>query len=436
MYLESCDLWMTYSTLAALPGLSSGLNGNTVSIKMAMSRASRGCQLPITLMSTLLRTTLIRSIAHPSSSCFVAASRVTPKWHALSTYRAGIHTTRVNLDSLTKTGTEQSVGSQGPHREDLVASKKGSSASPEEDKGVATTIKGDWVLFHPVYTPAELRAVEVLHRAPESFSDKVAHNLCRIARWGFDLVSGYKHNPIPPGSNMSLDELRRGGHVLTEKAWLRRILFLETVAGVPGMVAAMLRHLGSLRSMRRDSGWIHTLLEDAENERMHLMTFMTLRQPSIAFRAMVLGAQGVFSNIFFLSYLMSPRTCHRFVGYLEEEAVLTYTRCIHELEAGYLPEWQNMPAPEIAKDYWRLPPDAKLLDVLYAVRSDESTHRFINHSFANLNPKADVNPFAFREPDMHIKGKKLGFERSEAEEYVSESYKILDQAREESVPRK
>ena len=29
-----------------------------------------------------------------------------------------------------------------------------------------------------------------------------------------------------------------------------------------------LRHMRSLRSMRRDNGWIHTLLEEAENERM------------------------------------------------------------------------------------------------------------------------------------------------------------------------
>jgi hypothetical protein len=127
-----------------------------------------------------------------------------------------------------------------------------------------------------------------------------------ISRWGFDLVSGYKHKPIPADSKMSVEELKKGGYILDEKAWLRvsififrcyfrcfitvvaqRILFLETIAGVPGMVAAMLRHLTSLRLMvsqtsfltvkflmiwqRRDSGWIHTLLEEAENERMHLM---------------------------------------------------------------------------------------------------------------------------------------------------------------------
>jgi ubiquinol oxidase len=56
---------------------------------------------------------------------------------------------------------------------------------------------------------------------------------------------------------------------------------------------------------------------------VHLMTFMTLKEPSIWFRALILGAQGVFSNAFFFSYLISPRTCHRFVGILEEEA--TYT---------------------------------------------------------------------------------------------------------------
>ena len=40
----------------------------------------------------------------------------------------------------------------------------------------------------------------------------------------------------------------------------RRIIFLETVAAVPGMIAAMTRHLRSLRHMQRDYGWIHTLL--------------------------------------------------------------------------------------------------------------------------------------------------------------------------------
>ena len=319
-------------------------------------------------------------------------------------------------------------GAEGLHRHDAAATK-GLTRPDAASTVPSTTIQGDWVLFHPVYTTEEMKAVEVLHREAKTLSDKFACNLVRFARWSFDFVSGYKHKHIPPNHDMSLEELQKGGYILSERAWLSRILFLETIAGVPGMVAAMLRHLGSLRLMRRDSGWIHTLLEEAENERMHLMTFMTLKKPSVFFRALVLGAQGVFFNVFFLSYMISPRICHRFVGYLEEEAVVTYTRCIEEIESGRLPAWSDMPAPEIAKDYWRLHPDAKLLDVIYAVRSDESTHRFVNHSLANLNNKTDVNPFAFREPDMHVKGKKLGFERPEAEQYVRESREILERGR-------
>ncbi|KAJ3518358.1 hypothetical protein NMY22_g13717 [Coprinellus aureogranulatus] len=303
--------------------------------------------------------------------------------------------------------------------------KKPALTTPDATSTVPTMVRGDWVLFHPVYSPEELKAVEVIHREPKTFADSAARGLVQLARKMFDLVSGYKHKPLPADwKTWPIQKLREEGYILDDKAWLRRILFLESIAGVPGMVAATLRHLQSLRLMRRDNGWIHTCLEEAENERMHLMTFMTLRQPSIWFRAMVIGAQGVFYNLFFLSYMVSPKICHRFVGYLEEEAVVTYTRCIQDLESGLLPEWADKPAPEIAIDYWRMPKDSKMLDLIYAVRSDETTHRFVNHSLANLDPKTDVNPFALREPDMLTKGKVIEFDRDEAEAYVQESHQL------------
>ncbi|KAI0372172.1 alternative oxidase [Pilatotrama ljubarskyi] len=334
-----------------------------------------------------------------------------------STRRSNITTKRPDEKS------QLGPGAEGPHIKDLPPK------APVSLNVADHNIKGDWVLFHPVYTEEELRSVEILHREAKTFSDKVAYNFVRLLRWGFDLASGYKHKPLPPNANqMTLDELRRDGYLMDESQWLRRILFLESIAAVPGMVAAALRHLRSLRLMRRDCGWIHTLLEEAENERMHLMTFMTLKQPSMFFRAMVIAAQGVFYNAFFLCYMISPSTCHRFVGHLEEEAVITYTRCINEIEAGHLPMWSNLPAPEIAKDYWRLGPDAKFLDVIYAVRSDESTHRFVNHSLASLNYKTDINPFALREPDMTVKGKHIGFEREDSAKFVEESHKILQEA--------
>ncbi|RPD77852.1 alternative oxidase [Lentinus tigrinus ALCF2SS1-7] len=328
---------------------------------------------------------------------------------------------RMNILKGQKTDEKSSLGpgAEGLHIKDL---------PPKASVPVTTdnAIKGDWVLFHPVYTPEELRSVEVLFRESKTFSDKVAHSFVKIARWAFDIASGYKHKPLPPNaSEMSLEELRKGGYLMDETQWLRRILFLESIAAVPGMVAAALRHLRSLRLMRRDHGWIHTLLEEAENERMHLMTFMTLKNPSLLFRAMVLGAQGVFYNAFFLCYMISPSTCHRFVGHLEEEAVVTYTRCIQEIEAGRLPAWTDVPAPAIAKDYWRLGDDAKFLDVVYAVRSDESTHRFVNHSLASLKYETDVNPFALREPDMTTKGSRICFERDEAAKFVDESHRLM-----------
>ncbi|KAF8194252.1 alternative oxidase [Pholiota molesta] len=296
---------------------------------------------------------------------------------------------------------------------------------------VPDKIQGDWVLFHPVYSPEELKAVEVLHHKEKTMGDTFARALVSFARRTFDFVLGYKHPDKPPSPDMTLDQLRKAGYVLSEKQWLDRILFLESIAGCPGMVAATLRHLQSLRLMRHDSGWIHTLLEEAENERMHLMSFMTLRKTTPFYRLMILGAQGIFYNLFFISYLISPKICHRFVGYLEEEAVITYTRCISDLEAGKIPEWTNEPAPEIAINYWRLPKDAKLLDMIYAVRSDETTHRFVNHSLANLDPSTDVNPFAIREPDMLVKGKKIEFARSESEEYVKQSHELLSEIKQQ-----
>ena len=88
---------------------------------------------------------------------------------------------------------------------------------------------------------------------------------------------------------------------------------------------------------------------------MHLLTFLKMKEPGWFMRLMVLGAQGVWCNALFFAYLISPRTVHRFVGYLEEEAVITYTRQIEDLDAGKLPKWEKLQAPEIAIDYWKMP---------------------------------------------------------------------------------
>ena len=193
------------------------------------------------------------------------------------------------------------------------------------------------------------------HFKPQNFSDKVALSFTKFLRFLADTF--FK---------------KRYGH---------RAVVLETVAAVPGMVAGMLIHLRSLRKMEDDKGWIKTLLDEAENERMHLMTFIHIAKPTFIERAIILIAQFIFIITYALIYLISQRTAHRIVGYFEEEAVISYTEYLHELESGKIPD---QPAPEIAINYWNLPLHSTLKDVVKVIRDDEAGHRDVNHKFADI----------------------------------------------------
>jgi ubiquinol oxidase len=121
-------------------------------------------------------------------------------------------------------------------------------------------------------------------------------------------------------------------------------------------------------------------MDEAENERMHLMTFVEVAQPTLFERLVIIGVQWVFYLAFFALYLLSPRTAHRVVGYFEEEAVISYTHYLREIDEG---RSANVPAPSIAKRYWSLAEDATLRDVVLVVRADEAHHRDVNHGFAD-----------------------------------------------------
>ena len=193
------------------------------------------------------------------------------------------------------------------------------------------------------------------HVGPKNFSDKFALNFTKFLRFLADTF--FK---------------KRYGH---------RAVVLETVAAVPGMVAGMLIHFKSLRKMEDDRGWIKLLLDEAENERMHLMTFIHIAKPNLLERIIILIAQAIFIVTYSLIYIISQRTAHRIVGYFEEEAVRSYTEYLHELETGKI---KDQPAPEIAINYWNLPLNSTLKDVVRVIRDDEAGHRDVNHSFANL----------------------------------------------------
>jgi len=193
-----------------------------------------------------------------------------------------------------------------------------------------------------------------VHHKPRDLSDRVALGITKTLRWFADTFFAERY-----------------GH---------RAVVLETVAAVPGMVGATLNHLKSLRRMEDDRGWIRTLMDEAENERMHLMTFIEVAKPTLFERAAIIAAQWVFYLFFFGLYLVSSKTAHRVVGYFEEEAVISYTHYLAEIDEGRSP---NVPAPEIAKRYWGLPEGATLRDVVLVVRADEAHHRDVNHGFAN-----------------------------------------------------
>ncbi|WP_374512567.1 alternative oxidase [Niveibacterium sp.] len=203
----------------------------------------------------------------------------------------------------------------------------------------------------------------VTHRTPAGLQDRIAYGICKFLRFFADLFFANRY-----------------GH---------RAVVLETVAAVPGMVGGTLQHLRALRHMSDDHGWIRTLLDEAENERMHLMTFIQIAKPSGFERFLILLAQGAFYNFFFVLYLVSPKTAHRMVGYFEEEAVYSYTEYLAGVDNG---RYENVPAPQIAIDYWKLPANARLRDVILAVRQDEAGHRDVNHDFADAlrSPQAQV----------------------------------------------
>ena len=174
-----------------------------------------------------------------------------------------------------------------------------------------------------------------------------------------------------------------------KKKYGHRAVVLETVAAVPGMVAGMLLHLKSLRKMQDDKGWIKILLDEAANERMHLMTFIEIAKPTFVERIIIMMAQFIFILMYLFIYIISQKTAHRIVGYFEEEAVISYTEYLKEIEEGKI---ENIKAPEIAINYWNLPLNSRLKDVIEVIRDDEAGHRDVNHSFANiLNIKQSNN---------------------------------------------
>jgi ubiquinol oxidase len=163
-----------------------------------------------------------------------------------------------------------------------------------------------------------------------------------------------------------------------KERYSHRAVVLETIAGVPGMVGGMWRFVCSVNRGKNDPV-IMELLGEADNERMHLMTFIEVAKPSLLERFLILVSQVIFWVFYFILYVFFRKTAHRMIGYFEEEAVKSYTEYLKMIDSGMA---DNPPAPNIAKDYWALPDNAKLRDVVEAIREDEMGHAKTNHELA------------------------------------------------------
>jgi hypothetical protein len=238
-----------------------------------------------------------------------------------------------------------------------------------------------WRQQNHIWTSVEItdrmKSGDQVHK-PVVFSDYIMKGITSTLYHSFNFITGYKHdNPSAGGIE-----------------W--RLIILESFAGVPGFVGAAFRHFHSLRTLQHDHGMIFTLLEEAENERMHLLTCMEMFNASKVTKALVVVAQFSMTPFLIGVYLVKPAAVHRFVGYLEETAVQTYSNVVAHVETpgSHLhTAWAHLDAPAIAVEYWQMPVgQRKWIDALKRMLADESHHRDVNHTLASLPPNAK-NPF-------------------------------------------
>ncbi|KNC73620.1 hypothetical protein SARC_13821 [Sphaeroforma arctica JP610] len=218
---------------------------------------------------------------------------------------------------------------------------------------------------------------------------EMMRNNAQLVKMSTDLNAHYEPQKLRDRlSYVLMTSLEHLMHLFFREKYDHHAVTLETLAAVPGIVASAFRHARSLRQMQPDHGWINPLQEEAENERMHLLIWMQVTQPTWLERQFVTISQGAYALSYGILYGFSPSTAHRFVGYLEEAAVSAYTDFIAALDSGAI---ENKPAPVIAREYYNLPKEATIRDVALRVRADEYMHRDFNHELGDMHTNGHQN---------------------------------------------
>jgi len=237
-------------------------------------------------------------------------------------------------------------------------------------------------LPHPIWSQEEMKNIELTHYQPKTITEYLAFWTIAYIRFVNDLLSGWIFGRLFGWFNFG------------ENNWLLRICLYESIGNLPGSMFAMVRHLKAIRHIRRDYGWIHSMLLEADNERVHLLLSLNLYKPGIFFRYFTIVKEFLFGNFLFLAYLISPEYCHRFAGYLEEAALTLYTQLMQDLDKKRLPIFERECLP-FAREYYQLSNNAKWSDVFMNIRCDEAYHRDVHHTLAPLSCKKEAkNPFA------------------------------------------
>lgn len=227
-------------------------------------------------------------------------------------------------------------------------------------------------ISNPMWGDKDPEKITIEHHQPKGVRDWVAYGLLNSIIRMFDVLSGFQPN------NM------------TEKKWGRHFLFMESISGVPRVIASFVRHLKAIFYKQHDSGAYHHLIQEEENERMHLFLWLTITNAGIFVKTSIALYQVFFAFFFGTMYTLSPRVGHRFLGYLEENIIRSYTLLIRDLEEGKLPNWKTMREPKILFEYYELPEDKVFRDLILEVRADEVLHREVNHLMAEVPMKEEV----------------------------------------------
>ena len=153
-----------------------------------------------------------------------------------------------------------------------------------------------WRQQNHIWTEEEvqnrMKTFDIKH-VPQNASDTILQKMVRVAYHGFNFVTGYNHVD-PPTSAIGY-----------------RLIILESVAGVPGMLGGMFRHFRSLRQLERDHGFIFTLLEEAENERMHLIVCISFFEAGPLTRCIVQAGQVALTPFLAGLYMIRPQYARR-----------------------------------------------------------------------------------------------------------------------------